>query len=62
VVKERYEMPVPVFAFDRTNNFDGKTLFFWGVANPSFTAMLLIGWAKVGKWGEPGVLVKSQAR
>jgi len=61
--KERYEMPVPVFAFDRTNNFDGKTLFFWGVGKPIIHRdAAYFGWAKVGKCGEPGVLVKSQGQ
>ena len=61
--KERYEMPVPVFPFDRTNNFGGKTLFFWGVGKPIIHRdAAYFGWAKVGKWGEPGVLVRSQGQ
>lgn len=61
--KERFEMPLPVFAFDRTNNFGGKTLFFWGVGKPIIHRdVAYFGWAKVGKWGEPGVLVRSQGQ
>src|SRR5262245_29575123 len=61
--KERYEIPMPTFPFDRANNFDGKTLFFWGVGKPIIHRdAAYFGWAKVGKWGEPGVLVRSQGQ
>ena len=62
-VKRALRDACPCLALDRTNNFDGKTLFFWGVGKPIIHRdAAYFGWAKVGKWGEPGVLVKSQGQ
>lgn len=60
--RECYEMLLPVFPIDRGNNFGGKVLFFWDVGIPIIhRAVAYFGWAKVGRWGEPGVLVQSQS-
>ena len=61
--KERYEIPIPVFPIDHGNNFGGKVMFFWGVGIPIIHRnAAYFGWAKVGRWGEPGVLVESQGQ
>ncbi len=61
--KERYEIPIAVMPIDLTNNFQGKTMFFWGVGKPIiFSGAAYFGWAKVGKWGVPGTLVTSQGQ
>lgn len=58
---QRYELPLPTIAADRLNNFSGQTLLFWGVGIPIIhRKAAYIGFAKVTKWGEPGVLVRSQ--
>jgi len=58
---QRYELPLPMVAADRTNNFNGQTLLFWGVGIPIIhRSAAYIGFAKVTRWGEPGVLVRSQ--
>lgn len=61
--KERYEIPMPTFAADRANNFGGRVLLFWGVGKPIVhRGAAYFGFAKVTRWGEPGVLVRSQGQ
>lgn len=59
---QRYEIPMPVFPFDRENDYGGELLFFWGVGKPIVhDGLATFGFAKVGRWGVPGVLVRSQS-
>ncbi len=59
--KDRYEIPLHVTEADRDNNFAGQTLFFWGVSKPIVhKGAAYWGWNRVTRWGEPGVLVRSQ--
>ena len=59
--KERYEIPMRLMRIDRENVMNGKTLFFWGVGKPIIHKNTLwFGFAKVGKWGNPGTMVQSQ--
>jgi hypothetical protein len=46
---------------DRENLYAGKVLFFWGVGKPIVDrGKMYFGFAKVGKWGNPGTMVESQ--
>ncbi len=46
---------------DRHNLYAGKVLFFWGVGKPIVDrGKMWFGFAKVGKWGNPGAMVESQ--
>ncbi|MBO0862510.1 MAG: exo-alpha-sialidase, partial [Chloracidobacterium sp.] len=57
----RYEIPIHTTNFDRDNNFGGSTLFFWGVSKPiEHQGAVYWGWNRVGRWGYPGTLVRSQ--
>jgi hypothetical protein len=59
--KDRYEIPIHTTDFDRDNNFGGSTLFFWGVSKPiEHKGAVYWGWNRVGRWGTPGTLVRSQ--
>lgn len=59
--RERYEIPLRQMAIDRSNNFQGKVLFFWGVGKPIIArGYAIFGFAKVGKWGQPGTMVESE--
>ncbi|MFB3829082.1 MAG: exo-alpha-sialidase [Bryobacteraceae bacterium] len=59
--RERYEIPMRLMRIDRGNNYGGRVLFFWGVGKPIITGKSAIfGFAKVGKWGNPGTMVESQ--
>lgn len=59
--RERYEIPMRKMRIDRENSTLGHILFFWGVGKPILTPEYAIfGFAKVGKWGNPGVMVESQ--
>jgi len=59
---ERYSIPMRKMPIDLTNNFGGKTLFFWGVGKPiTYNNAMIFGFAKVGRWGMPGTLVTSQS-
>lgn len=59
--RERFEIPMRKMRIDRENNHQGDVMFFWGVGKPILTSKSAIfGFAKVGKWGDPGTMVESQ--
>jgi hypothetical protein len=59
--KERYEIPMRKMRIDRENLDSGAILYFWGVGKPIVTPRYAIfGFAKVGKWDDPGGMVESQ--
>jgi hypothetical protein len=58
---QRYYIPVRSMRIDRENAHGGKLLYFWGVGKPIITRSgAMFGFAKVGKWGDPGTMVTSQ--
>ncbi|MDZ4800899.1 MAG: exo-alpha-sialidase [Bryobacteraceae bacterium] len=58
---QRYYIPMRLMRIDRENLYGGKVLFFWGVGKPIIDrGKVWIGFAKVGKWGNPGSMVESQ--
>jgi hypothetical protein len=58
---ERYYIPMRLMRIDRDNLYAGKVLFFWGVGKPIVDrGKMWFGFAKVGKWGNPGAMVESQ--
>jgi hypothetical protein len=58
---ERHYIPLRAMRIDRDNLYGGKTLFFWGVGKPILDrGKMWFGFAKVGKWGNPGTMVESQ--
>jgi len=58
---ERYYIPMRLMRIDRENAHGGKLLYFWGVGKPILTRSgAIFGFAKVGKWGDPGTMVTSQ--
>lgn len=58
---ERYYIPMRLMRIDRHNLYAGKVLFFWGVGKPIVDrGKMWFGFAKVGKWGNPGAMVESQ--
>ncbi len=59
--KDRYYIPMRLMRIDRENLYGGKVLFFWGVGKPIIDrGRVYFGFAKVGKWGNPGTMVESQ--
>ncbi len=57
----RYEIPMRKMRIDRENEHNGEIMFFWGVGKPILTPKYAIfGFAKVGRWGDPGGMVESQ--
>ncbi len=59
--KERFSIPVRTMSIDRTNNFRGKTLQFWGVGKPlTQKDAMIFGFTKVGEQGTPGGFVVTQ--
>ena len=59
--KERYYISMRPMRIDRENLYAGKVLFFWGVGKPIVDrGKMWFGFAKVGKWGNPGGMVESQ--
>lgn len=49
--EQRYSIPMRKMQIDLTNNFGGKTLFFWGVGKPiTYNQSMIFGFAKVGRW------------
>ncbi|MEO8126184.1 MAG: LamG-like jellyroll fold domain-containing protein, partial [Bryobacteraceae bacterium] len=59
--KERHYIPMRLMRIDRENAHAGKLLYFWGVGKPILTRSgAIFGFAKVGKWGDPGTMVTSQ--
>lgn len=58
---ERYEIPMRKMRIDRENDYGGEVMFFWGVGKPIVTRNYAIfGFAKVGRWGDPGTMIESQ--
>ena len=58
---QRYFIPMRPMRIDRENAWGGKRLYFWGVGKPIVTRNgAMFGFAKVGKWGDPGGMVTSQ--
>ncbi len=58
---QRYYIPMRPMRIDRENAYAGKLLYFWGVGKPISTRHgAMFGFAKVGKWGNPGGMVTSQ--
>lgn len=58
---QRYYIPMRLMRIDRENLYAGKVLFFWGVGKPIVDrGKVWFGFAKVGKWGDPGAMVESQ--
>lgn len=60
--RERYEISMRKMRIDRENTHSGEVLFFWGVGKPIITAKgsAIFGFAKVGRWGDPGTMIESQ--
>ncbi len=57
----RYDIPMRRMRIDRENAYAGQRLYFWGVGKPIVTRHgAMFGFAKVGKWGDPGGMVTSQ--
>jgi hypothetical protein len=58
---ERFFIPMRKMRIDRDNAWEGKRMYFWGVGKPIVTRDgAAFGFAKVGKWGDPGGMVTSQ--
>ena len=58
---DRRYIPMRAMRIDRENLYGGKVLFFWGVGKPILDrGKMWLGFAKVGKWGNPGTMVESQ--
>jgi hypothetical protein len=59
--RERYEIPLRPWIYDNDNNFDGRQRFFWSVCKPLLhNGSAYIGFARISRWGMPGVLVRSR--
>ncbi len=59
--RERYEIPMRQMRIDRENTHHGEVMFFWGVGKPIIhQGAAYIGFAKVGRWGNPGTMIESQ--
>jgi len=58
----RYEIPMRQMRIDRENNHHGEVMFFWGVGKPIITSRnyAIFGFAKVGRWGDPGTMIESE--
>jgi len=57
----RYLIPIRKMRIDRENSTKGKVLFFWGVGKPVVhKGAMIFGFAKVGRWGDPGAMIESQ--
>ncbi|MCC6365430.1 MAG: exo-alpha-sialidase [Bryobacterales bacterium] len=58
----RYEIPMRRMRIDRENYYHGEVMFFWGVGKPIITSRnyAIFGFAKVGRWGDPGAMIESQ--
>lgn len=58
---QRWYIPVRKMRIDRENAWGGNLAYFWGVGKPVATRHgMMLGFAKVGKWGDPGAMVTSQ--
>ncbi len=60
--RERFYIPVRSMRIDRENAYGGKVRYFWGVGKPIVrrNGEAMFGFAKFGKWGDPGGMVTSQ--
>jgi len=62
--KERYEIPMRKMRIDRENYHNGEVMFFWGVGKPIIvekpSPYAIFGFAKVGRWGQPGTMIESE--
>src|SRR5262249_45097401 len=59
--KQRYEIPMRTAAMGRENTCGGKVLFFGGVGKPVVhKEAMIMGFAKVGRWGDPGTQVVTE--
>lgn len=59
--KERFEITLPEWPGDQENNFAGAQRFFWGVGKPLVDrGSVFIGFARISRWGLPGVLMRSR--
>ncbi|MBK9168851.1 MAG: exo-alpha-sialidase [Bryobacterales bacterium] len=60
--RERFEIPMRKMRIDRENTHSGDVLFFWGVGKPVILrdGSAMFGFAKVGRWGQPGTMIESQ--
>lgn len=59
--QDRFEIPLRPWVYDQDNNFDGKVRFFWSVCKPLVDrGQVFIGFARISRWGMPGVLVRSR--
>ena len=58
----RHEIPMRNMRIDRENDYAGSLRFFWGVGKPIILrdGSALFGFAKVGRWGNPGAMIESQ--
>jgi len=58
----RYEIPLRNMRIDRDNDYAGALRFFWGVGKPISLrdGSAIFGFAKVGRWGNPGAMIESQ--
>ncbi len=60
--RDRFEIPLRPWDEDDGNNFEGRQRFFWSVAKPVIDrGTAFIGFARISKWGTPGVLMRSRA-
>jgi hypothetical protein len=58
---ERFEIPLRHWDADDGNNFNSQQRFFWSVGKPLIDrGSAYIGFARISKWGLPGVLVRSR--
>lgn len=61
--RTRHRIPIRTNSADRTNNFRGKTLMFWGVGKPVFdNGSVYWGWTRVTRWGDPAAQTRSQGQ
>jgi hypothetical protein len=57
----RFEVPQRKLPTDAGNNFGGRQIFFWSVGKPvADRGQVFIGFARISRWGVPGVLVRSR--
>lgn len=60
--RDRYYIPMRQTRIDRENDHRGEVMFFWGVGKPVVLSGggAMFGFAKVGRWGDPGTMIESQ--
>ena len=58
---QRFTIPMRLMRIDRENGTEGRVQLFWGVGKPiEDRGSMYLGFSKVGKWGVPGTLVRTQ--